>query len=149
MGGTLIGSAVWADSGSTIMFNQSVTYYASNGWVSERVRGGVETGSAVTRVFQDLNVSRRVVFSSKGRSDELELTIRIPQLSLVFTHIVVTAERSGDTVAVKRARLSLGGKPDLSLFGNGDAPKGLPPSFLKSLFDAFPVFCSELTDYNE
>ena len=97
-GGTLIGSAIWTNSGSTVGFNQTISYYASNGWVIEKIRGGVETGSGVTRVFQELNVSRSVGFSSKNRSDELELAVRIPQLTLVFTHIVVSAERNGENV---------------------------------------------------
>ncbi|MEM4228383.1 MAG: hypothetical protein QXZ66_01255 [Thermoproteota archaeon] len=100
-GGTSIGSAIWANSGSTILFNQTISYYASNGWVTERIRGGVETGSGVTRVFQELNILRRVSFSSKNRSDELELTIRIPPLTLVFTHIIISAERSGVNVNVR------------------------------------------------
>ncbi|MEM2946445.1 MAG: hypothetical protein QXI87_08900 [Thermoproteota archaeon] len=97
-GGTSIGSAIWANSGSTISFNQTISYYASNGWVTEKIRGGVETGSGVTRVFEELNILRRVSFSSKNRSDELELTIRLPKLTLVFTHIIVSAERSGENV---------------------------------------------------
>ncbi|MEM2599091.1 MAG: hypothetical protein QXI87_00170 [Thermoproteota archaeon] len=101
LGGTLIGSAIWTDSGSTIVFNQTISYYTSNGWDTERIRGGVETGSGVTRVFGELNVSRKVSFSSKNRSDELELTIRIPQLTLIFTHIVVSAERNGENVDVR------------------------------------------------
>ncbi|MBO3798977.1 MAG: hypothetical protein QXP45_00360 [Thermoproteota archaeon] len=101
VGGTLIGSAIWTNSGSTITFNQTIGYYASNGWITERIRSGVETGSGVTRVFQEINVSRKVSFSSKNRSDELELTTRIPQLTLVFTHIVVSAERSGENVNVR------------------------------------------------
>ncbi|MBO3810139.1 MAG: hypothetical protein FGF50_11185 [Candidatus Brockarchaeota archaeon] len=98
VGGTLIGSAIWTNSGSTILFNQTIRYYHSNGWVTEKIRGGVETGSGVTKVFEELNVSRKVSFSSKNRSDELELTIGIPQLTLVFTHIVISAERSGDNI---------------------------------------------------
>ncbi|MEM3958612.1 MAG: hypothetical protein QXO47_10485 [Thermoproteota archaeon] len=101
VGGTLIGSAIWANSGSTIVFNQTVSYYASNGWVTERIRGGVETGSGVVKAFQELNVSRKVGFSSKNRNDELELTVRIPLLTMVFTHIVVSAERNGDNVNVR------------------------------------------------
>ncbi len=98
VGGTLIGSAIWTNSGSTITFNQTIKYYTSNGWVTEVIRGGVETGYGVTKVFEELNVSRKVGFSSKNRSDELELTVRIPQLTLVFTHIVISAERSGENV---------------------------------------------------
>ncbi|MEM4230218.1 MAG: hypothetical protein QXZ66_10745, partial [Thermoproteota archaeon] len=98
VGGTLVGSAAWTNSGSTISFNQTIRYYDSNGWVTERIRGGVETGSGVTKVFEELNVSRKVGFSSKNRSDELELTIRIPRLTLVFTHIVISAERNGENV---------------------------------------------------
>ncbi|MEM2930767.1 MAG: hypothetical protein QW797_07930, partial [Thermoproteota archaeon] len=100
-GGTLVGSVIWTNSGSTIVFNQTISYYDSSGWVTEKIRGGVETGSGVTRVFEELNVSRKVGFSSKNRNDELELTIRIPQLTLVFTHIVITAERSGENVNVR------------------------------------------------
>ncbi|MEM3390573.1 MAG: hypothetical protein QW491_14390 [Thermoproteota archaeon] len=101
LGGTLVGSAIWANSGSTIVFNQTISYYDSSGWVTEKIRGGVETGYGVTRVFGELNVSRRISFSSKNRSDELELKIRISQLTLVFTHIVVSAERNGDNVNVR------------------------------------------------
>ncbi|MBO3810255.1 MAG: hypothetical protein FGF50_11785, partial [Candidatus Brockarchaeota archaeon] len=61
----------------------------------------VETGYGVTKVFDELNVSRKVGFSSKNRSDELEPMIRIPQLTLVFTHIVVSAERNGENVNAK------------------------------------------------
>ncbi|MEM2946566.1 MAG: hypothetical protein QXI87_09540 [Thermoproteota archaeon] len=100
-GGTLIGSAVWTNSGSTIMFNQTIRYYASNGWVAEKVRGGVETGSGTVKAFEELNISRKVGFSSKNRSDELKLTVSIPQLTLVFTHIVVSAERDGENVNAK------------------------------------------------
>ncbi|MBO3810188.1 MAG: hypothetical protein FGF50_11440 [Candidatus Brockarchaeota archaeon] len=98
VGGTPIGSAIWINSGSTIVFNQTMSYYASNGWVTEKVRDGVKTGYGVTKVFDELNVSRKVSFSSKNRSDELELAVRIPQLTLVFTHIVVSAERNGENV---------------------------------------------------
>jgi len=101
VGGTLIGSEIWADSGSTIGFNQTISYYSSSGWVTERIRSSVETGSAIVKVFQELNVSRRVGFSSKNRSDELELTVSLPKLTLVFTHIVVSAERSGGNVNVR------------------------------------------------
>ena len=101
VGGTLIGSEIWANSGSTISFNQTISYYSSSGWVTEKIRGGVETGSAVVKVFQELNVSRRIGFSSKNRSDELELTVRIPRITLVFTHIVVSAERNGGSVNVR------------------------------------------------
>ena len=101
VGGTLIGSAIWANSGSTIEFNQAISYYASNEWVTEKVRGGVETGYGETKVFEELNVSRKVSFSSKNRSDGLELTVRIPRLTLVFTHIVVSAERNGESVNAK------------------------------------------------
>ncbi|MEM3660644.1 MAG: hypothetical protein QXU11_09575 [Thermoproteota archaeon] len=98
VGGTLIGSAIWTNSGSTIVFNQTIRYYDSSGWVTEKIRRGVETGYGVTKVFEELNVSRKVSFSSKNRNDELELTIKIPQLTLVFTHIVISAERSGENV---------------------------------------------------
>jgi len=98
VGGTLIGSEVWANSGSTILFNQTISHYSSSGWVNERVRGGVETGSATVKAFQELNVSRKVSFSSKNRNDEIELTTRLPKLTLVFTHIKVSAERSGGNV---------------------------------------------------
>ncbi|MEM2931092.1 MAG: hypothetical protein QW797_09590 [Thermoproteota archaeon] len=98
IGGTLIGSAIWANSNSTILFNQTVNYYGSTGWVTEKIRDGVETGSGTTRIFGELNVSRVVGFSSKNRSDELELTTRIPQLTLVFTHIKISAERNGNNV---------------------------------------------------
>jgi len=98
VGGTLIGSEIWTNSGSTISFNQTISYYCSNGWISERVRGGVETGSATVKVFEELNVSRKVRFSSKNRSDELELTTRLPKLTLVFTHIKISAERNGGSV---------------------------------------------------
>jgi hypothetical protein len=101
VGGTLIGSEIWTNSGSTISFNQTISYYSSSGWVTEKIRGGVETGSAVVKVFQELNVSRRIGFSSKNRSDELELTVRIPRITLVFTHIVVLAERNGGSVNVR------------------------------------------------
>ncbi|MEM2057740.1 MAG: hypothetical protein QXO76_05780 [Thermoproteota archaeon] len=101
VGGTLIGLAIWANSGSTIEFNQTIRYYDSSGWVTEKVRGGVETGFGMVKAFEELNVSRKVGFSSKNRSDELELTIKIPQLTLVFTHIVVSAERNGDNVDAK------------------------------------------------
>jgi len=97
-GGTLIGSAIWANSNSTILFNQTVSYCDSIGWVTEKIREGVETGSAVTKVFEEINVSRRVGFSSKNRSDELELTTMLPKLTLVFTHIKISAERSGSNV---------------------------------------------------
>jgi len=100
-GGTLIGSAVWANSNSTILFNQTVSYYGSAGWVTEKIREGVETGFAATRVFEEVNVSRRVVFSSKNRSDELELTTMLPKLTLVFTHIKISAERSGNSVEAR------------------------------------------------
>jgi hypothetical protein len=79
VGGTLIGSEIWTNSGSTISFNQTISYYSSSGWVTEKIRGGVETGSAVVKAFEELNVSRRVSFSSKNRSDELELTTRLPK----------------------------------------------------------------------
>ncbi|MEM2997573.1 MAG: hypothetical protein QW542_01335 [Thermoproteota archaeon] len=98
IGGTLIGSAIWANSNSTILFNQTVSYYDSTGWVTEKIRDGVETGSGTTRIFRELNVSRVVGFSSKNRSDELELTTKIPQLTLVFTHIKISAERSSSNV---------------------------------------------------
>jgi hypothetical protein len=55
----LIGSEIWTNSGSTISFNQTISYYSSNGWVTEKIRGGVETGSAVVKVFEELNVSRK------------------------------------------------------------------------------------------
>jgi len=101
IGGMLIGSAIWANSGSTIVFNQTVSYYDSTGWVTEKIREGVETGSGVTKVFEDVNVSRKVSFSSKNRSDCLELTIRLPQLTLVFTHIKILAERDISNVNVR------------------------------------------------
>ncbi len=101
VGGTLIGLAIWANSGSTIKFNQTISYYASNGWVTEEIRGGVETGFGTVKVFEELNLSKKVGFSSKNRSDELELAVRIPQLTLVFTHIVVSAERNGERVYVR------------------------------------------------
>ncbi|MBO3798487.1 MAG: hypothetical protein JTT13_06440 [Candidatus Brockarchaeota archaeon] len=101
VGGTPIGSAIWTNSGSIIEFNQTIRYYDSSGWVTEKIRGSVETGSGVTKVFQELNVSRKVSFSSKNRSDELELKIRVSQLTLVFTHIVVSAGRNGGNVDVK------------------------------------------------
>ncbi len=97
-GGTLIGSEIWANSGSTISFNQTISYYCSNGWITERIRGGVETGSATVKAFEELNVSRRVSFSSKNRSDGLELTTRLSKLTLVFTHIKISAERVGGNV---------------------------------------------------
>jgi len=98
VGGTLIGSEIWTNSGSTISFNQTVSYYSSSGWVTEKIRGGVETGSATVKAFEELNVSRKVSFSSKNRSDELELTTRLPKLTLVFTHIKISADRNGGDV---------------------------------------------------
>ncbi|MEM2488184.1 MAG: hypothetical protein QXR44_06285, partial [Thermoproteota archaeon] len=70
-------------------------------WVTEKIREGVETGSGVTKVFEDVNVSRKVSFSSKNRSDCLELAIRLPQLTLVFTHIKILAERDVSNVNVR------------------------------------------------
>ncbi|MGB9718957.1 MAG: hypothetical protein ACPL4E_11100, partial [Thermoproteota archaeon] len=98
IGGTLIGSEIWTNSGSTITFNQTVSYYTSSGWVTERVRGGVETGYATVKAFGELNASRKVGFSSKNRNDEVELTVRIPKITMVFTHIRISAERSGGYV---------------------------------------------------
>jgi len=98
VGGMLIGSEIWTNSGSTISFNQTISYFCSNGWVTEKIRGGVETGSATVKAFEELNISRKVSFFSKNRSDELELTTRLPKLTLVFTHIKISAERNGGSV---------------------------------------------------
>ncbi|MGB9718946.1 MAG: hypothetical protein ACPL4E_11045, partial [Thermoproteota archaeon] len=98
VGGTLIGSEIWTNSGSTISFNQTISYYSSGGLVTERIRGGVETGYATVKTFGDLNVSRKVGFSSKNRNDEVELMVRIPKITMVFTHIRISAERNSGNV---------------------------------------------------
>ncbi|MGB9718755.1 MAG: hypothetical protein ACPL4E_10025, partial [Thermoproteota archaeon] len=101
VGGTLIGSEMWTNSGSKITFNQTISYYTSSGWVTERIRGGVETGYATVKAFQELNVSRKVGFSSKNRNDEIELATMLPKLTLVFTHIKISAERSSGNVNIR------------------------------------------------
>ncbi|MEM2058787.1 MAG: hypothetical protein QXZ66_09340 [Thermoproteota archaeon] len=39
---TLIGSVIWTDSGSTIVFNQTIKYSASSGWVIKKIREGLK-----------------------------------------------------------------------------------------------------------
>jgi hypothetical protein len=44
------------------LFNQTISYYSSGGWVVEKIRGGAETGYATVKAFGKLNVSRKVGF---------------------------------------------------------------------------------------
>ncbi|MBO3753292.1 MAG: hypothetical protein FGF53_00185, partial [Candidatus Brockarchaeota archaeon] len=78
------GLDAWANSGSSVHWSQKIRFYSAGGWVVEEAANGVETGSCVMRKLGGGAFSRRVVFSSRNRTDELTLTISLPQISLRF-----------------------------------------------------------------
>ncbi|MEM4228892.1 MAG: hypothetical protein QXZ66_03965 [Thermoproteota archaeon] len=78
------GLDAWANSGSSVHWSQKIRFYSAGGWVVEEAAGGVETGFCVFKKLGGGVFSRRVVFSSKNRTDELTLTISLPQVSLRF-----------------------------------------------------------------
>ncbi|MEM3469403.1 MAG: hypothetical protein QXZ36_01490 [Thermoproteota archaeon] len=78
------GLDAWANSGSSVHWSQKIRFYSAGGWVVEEAAGGVETGFCVLKKLGGGVFSRRVVFSSKNRTDELTLTVSLPQVSLRF-----------------------------------------------------------------
>ena len=78
------GLDAWADSGSTVYWSQRIRFYSADGWVVEDAASGVETGSCVLKKLGGGVFSRRIFFSSRNRTDELTLTVDLPQISLRF-----------------------------------------------------------------
>lgn len=78
------GLDAWANSGSSVHWSQKIGFYSAGGWVVEEAARGVETGFCVLKKLGGGVFSRRVVFSSRNRTDELTLTVSLPQISLRF-----------------------------------------------------------------
>ncbi len=78
------GLDAWADSYSNVHWAQKIRFYGANGWVVEEVASGVENDYCILKKVGGGVFSRKLVFSSKNRVDELILTISIPKINLHF-----------------------------------------------------------------
>jgi len=78
------GLNVWANSGSNIRWAQRIRFYNASGWIVEDAASSVETGACSLKKVGGGAFSKKVIFSSKNRSDELILTIDLPQITLHF-----------------------------------------------------------------
>jgi len=78
------GLDAWADSYSNVHWAQRIRFYSPDGWVMEEVASGVENSYCSTRRVGGGVFSRKIIFSSRNRVDELTLTISVPQISLHF-----------------------------------------------------------------
>ncbi|MEM2930051.1 MAG: hypothetical protein QW797_04255 [Thermoproteota archaeon] len=74
----------WANSYSNVHWAQRVRFYGVDGWVVEEVDNGVENGCCTLKKVGGGVFSRKVVFSSRNRVDELMLTLSVPQIRLHF-----------------------------------------------------------------